>query len=162
MLSGSTRRRGTTQREQQRTSPHCTPLRAFTRSSRVTWIATQRLTTSKMAEEGPAPQHDPQDLVNTLFPPPPAFYQQFTTANLTRYASLAGPSGTSKNRALPTSTPEHVANGERSSEEEEEYQTLRSTLEPPRADWVEEDGRWKCFGEVYTVYPLLDMLRESL
>lgn len=103
-----------------------------------------------MAEEGQAPPHDPQDLVNTLFPPPPPFYQHFTTDNLTRYASLAGPSGTSKNRALPLVThdqSEHV----RSQEEEEEYQTLRDRLEPPRADWVVEDGRWKCFGEVYTV-----------
>jgi mediator of RNA polymerase II transcription subunit 7 len=90
-------------------------------------------------------------IANTLFPPPPAYYKAFTSANLARYAQLGGPSGTSKNRGNPASIEEDQPVAQRDEEEEKEFGRLKTLLSPPRSDWVEEEGRWKCFGETLNV-----------
>ncbi|ORX37357.1 hypothetical protein BD324DRAFT_444141 [Kockovaella imperatae] len=93
---------------------------------------------------------DASELANTLFPPPPPFYKEFTDANLARYAELRGePSGTSKNRAsspISADTPE--------------LRDLESKLERPRADWIVEEGRWMCFGQQYDVEPRIPSLEQ--
>lgn len=89
------------------------------------------------------------ELTNTLFPPPPAYYKAFTPANLARHAELAGSSRTI-DRGDRFDGPAAEAQ-ELSDEQGKELKRLSSLLEPPQADWVMEEGRWKCFGEVYTV-----------
>lgn len=95
---------------------------------------------------------DPQSAIaNTLFPPPPVYYKSFTKENIERFKELkqlAGQDG------LPTditraegSTGNFVSSGLYT----EELDRLRSELEKPRADWVEEEGRWMCFGELLSV-----------
>ena len=86
-------------------------------------------------------------ITNTLFPPPPEFYKQFTDKNVARYQALqeneAGPS-----RSPRAGSPSRV---ELEPQEREELERLRSSLQPPRADWIEEEGRWVTFGEMHTV-----------
>lgn len=107
-----------------------------------------------MADNLPDAQQPPvsheQELANNIFPPPPAYYKAFTSANLARHSALAGPSGTSKSRgAGDAESAETVV--ARTEEEASEYARLTAALEPPRSDWVEEEGRWKAFGDVLSV-----------
>jgi hypothetical protein len=92
-------------------------------------------------------QESAAQITNTLFPPPPEFYKQFTDENVARYDALkeneAGPS-----RSPRTGSPGRVELG---AEERQELEGLRASLEPPRADWIEEEGRWVTFGEMHTV-----------
>jgi len=92
-------------------------------------------------------QEPAAQITNTLFPPPPEFYKQFTDENVARYEALieneAGPS-----RSPRTSSPGRVQLG---ADEREELERLRASLQPPRADWIEEEGRWVTFGEMHTV-----------
>ena len=86
---------------------------------------------------------DPAELANTLFPPPPPFYKEFTSAHLARYAELRGESsGTSKGKAGALELDE---------EDQAELKELEKKLEKPRADWIVEEGRWMCFGQQYDV-----------
>jgi mediator of RNA polymerase II transcription subunit 7 len=91
-------------------------------------------------------------ITNTLFPPPPEYYKQYTDENVARYETLnpaeAGPSRSQS--VQPTSPRAELSPGEK-----EELERLRGMLAPPRADWVREEGRWVTFGEMYTVSPLL-------
>ena len=96
------------------------------------------------------PQNAQPELTNTLFPPPPAHYKAFTSANIARHAALAGPSGTSKNRGDASDSAPEAQTGP-GEEEAKEFKLLSAGLQPPRVDWVLEEGRWKCFGETYTV-----------
>lgn len=71
-------------------------------------------------------------LSNTVFPPPPAIYKQYTAENVARleqYRSLKG-----KER------------------ETGDWDDVRD-LEKPRADWVAEEGGWGCYGKRYAVRP---------
>ena len=93
---------------------------------------------------------EPQaQITNTLFPPPPEFYKQFTHERVARYAELtnseAGPSRS------PRGIPVSAEREELSTEERQEMEGLRVALQPPRSDWVEEEGRWVTFGELSTV-----------
>lgn len=107
-----------------------------------------------------APQDDANlPITNTLFPPPPAYYKAFTEANLQRYEFLASSTeaGPSRPRATPP-VPVGMTTGDSqvnlhamTSEEEADLAELRVQLEKPRADWVKEDGRWMCFGQMYSV-----------
>jgi mediator of RNA polymerase II transcription subunit 7 len=89
-------------------------------------------------------------ITNTLFPPPPEYFEQFTDENLARFEHLssaeAGPS-----RSTTSDNAGTGARAELSDAEKEELERLRSTLGPPRADWIKEEGRWVTFGEMYTV-----------
>ncbi|WVR06085.1 hypothetical protein IAU60_003113 [Kwoniella sp. DSM 27419] len=91
-------------------------------------------------------------ITNTLFPPPPPYYQAFTEDNLDQYEVLAGTplfrKDKGKGRAQSQDIPSGVADGE-----DRELVELRAKLEPPRADWVDDDGRWMCFGQMYTTEP---------
>jgi mediator of RNA polymerase II transcription subunit 7 len=96
-------------------------------------------------------QEPAAQIANTLFPPPPEFYKQFTDANIARYEELSGTqAGPSK--SLRATSPGRVELG---AEEREELEKLRASLQPPRSDWFEEEGRWVTFGELSTV-SLLD------
>jgi hypothetical protein len=92
-------------------------------------------------------QEPAAQITNTLFPPPPEFYKQFTEENVARYEALieneAGPS-----RSPRTGSPGRVELG---AEEKQELEGLRASLKPPRADWIEEEGKWVTFGEMHTV-----------
>ncbi|KAL7419238.1 hypothetical protein Q5752_006075 [Cryptotrichosporon argae] len=98
-------------------------------------------------------------ITNTLFPPPPVFYKAFTGPALARLAELE----VRVDGARIDVDAEHVdggagssdgaAPGQLSGEERKELDELRVTLGKPRADWVEEDGRWMLFGQMYTRDP---------
>ena len=99
-------------------------------------------TTTMSAAQEPTAQ-----ITNTLFPPPPEFFKQFTDENLARYEELTS------NEAGPSKSP-RAATGPRTeldAEEREELERLRASLAPPRSDWIEEEGRWVTFGEMSTV-----------
>lgn len=67
-------------------------------------------------------------ITNTLFPPPPEYYKAFTPEAVERLAEL------------------------RSKDEGgEERERLEKEQDPPRTDWILEDGRWMAFGQQYTV-----------
>ena len=89
-------------------------------------------------------------LANTLFPPPPEYYKQFTDENLERHESLssatAGPSRSGKSPSAQTNERQPLTE-----EETAELERLDGTLSRPRADWIREDGRWVTFGEMLTV-----------
>jgi mediator of RNA polymerase II transcription subunit 7 len=94
-------------------------------------------------------QEPAAQITNTLFPPPPEFYKQFTDERVARYDELTG------NEAGPSRSPRAAAGplgrAELGPEDREELEGLRKTLQPPRSDWVEEEGRWVTFGEMSTV-----------
>lgn len=67
------------------------------------------------------------EITNTLFPPPPGYYKAFTPEAIERAAAASADGG--------------------AGEDDPEVEALQ----PPRADWVLEDGRWMLFGQMYTV-----------
>jgi len=81
-------------------------------------------------------------ITNTLFPPPPAYYK--------RYASYtAEASGTNKGKGIDTAD---ISSGDRvANVEEDSHENTSEGIEPPRADWIREEGRWMCFGQMFTV-----------
>lgn len=90
-------------------------------------------------------------ITNTLFPPPPAYYKAFTPEALQRYAELNPAAGSSRaGSSSPTKSPTK-APADITPAEPGELEKLERELEPPRADWVREDGRWMLFGQMYTV-----------
>lgn len=80
------------------------------------------------------------EITNTLFPPPPEYYKQFTDANIER---LSAPSA-----GLPKSNP---SAGDSLVQPNAEHDGLIPVLQKPRADWVREEGRWVVFGEISKV-----------
>jgi mediator of RNA polymerase II transcription subunit 7 len=100
-----------------------------------------------------AAQEPAAQITNTLFPPPPEFFKQFTNENVARYEELSSiEAGPSKSPRAATG-----ARVELGAEERDELETLRASLAPPRSDWLEEEGRWVTFGEMSTVcYLYLD------
>jgi mediator of RNA polymerase II transcription subunit 7 len=91
-------------------------------------------------------------ITNTLFPPPPEYYKQYTDDNVARYETLnPAEAGPSRSQSVQPTFPR----AELSPEDKDELERLRGMLAPPRADWVREEGRWVTFGEMYTVSPLL-------
>ncbi|WWD17648.1 hypothetical protein CI109_102089 [Kwoniella shandongensis] len=101
-------------------------------------------------------------ITNTLFPPPPPYFQSFTQSNIERYEHLTGrpffpPSSSSKDKgkSRAVDTEEHGMNVELNEEERKELEELEGILGRPRNDWVEEDGRWMCFGSMYTTEPTI-------
>ena len=105
-----------------------------------------------------AAQEPTAQITNTLFPPPPEFFKQFTDENLARYEELTS------NEAGPSKSPRAAtaARTELDSEEREELGRLRASLAPPSSDWIEEEGRWVTFGEMSTVSHLcLDGIRNE-
>jgi mediator of RNA polymerase II transcription subunit 7 len=100
-----------------------------------------------------AAQEPTAQITNTLFPPPPESFKQFTNENIARYKEL------SSNEAGPSKSPRATteARTELGAEDREELEKLRASLAPPRSDWIEEEGRWVTFGEMSTVrYLYLD------
>jgi len=90
-------------------------------------------------------------ITNTLFPPPPSFYKSFTEAKVARHGELRTAKG--KNRAHPEDDDDIAYLSSRTLKEEEEGElgNLEEELGKPRVDWVNEDGRWMCFGQMHTV-----------
>ncbi|KAK8866146.1 hypothetical protein IAR55_001297 [Kwoniella newhampshirensis] len=100
-------------------------------------------------------------ITNTLFPPPPPYFQSYTAPNLERYEQLTGrpliPSPSrdkGKSRSTDDGDDEKIE-VDLSEEERRELEELEGKLGRPRADWVEEDGRWMCFGGMYTTEPTI-------
>lgn len=73
----------------------------------------------------------------TTYPPPPPFYKAFTDENIARRSELEEKR---KEQTL-------------ADVEGDELATLQRELGKPRADWVKEEGRWMCFGEMLSVRP---------
>ncbi|WVQ82483.1 hypothetical protein IAT38_004612 [Cryptococcus sp. DSM 104549] len=103
-------------------------------------------------------------ITNTLFPPPPPFFQAYTDDAVARYERLTGATpGASVGRDKGKGKGKEVGKEDGSAAEmevdgggadgEEGEKELREKLDPPRADWVNEDGRWMCFGTMYTTEP---------
>ncbi|KAL0241957.1 hypothetical protein I308_106131 [Cryptococcus tetragattii IND107] len=104
-------------------------------------------------------------ITNTLFPPPPPYFQAFTDEAIERYEALTG-------KSLVVNDQRDKRKGEKekqddrdirmdsrmedlTEEEQNEKLELERTLGRPRADWVTEDGRWMCFGTMYTTEPVI-------
>ncbi|CAD6569715.1 MAG: Mediator of RNA polymerase II transcription subunit 7 [Tremellales sp. Tagirdzhanova-0007] len=96
-----------------------------------------------MSQSQAPPDDGNLPITNTLFPPPPSYYKSFTTANLNRHAELTSAKG--KERASLDSKLD--------ADEESELAELKAKLVKPRADWMNEDGRWMCFGQMYSTVP---------
>lgn len=107
------------------------------------------------------PQEAALPITNTLFPPPPPYFQAFTDEAIERYEALTGKSLLVNDRR-DKSKGEKEKQDDRdirmdsrmedlTEEEQNEKLELERTLGRPRADWVIEDGRWMCFGTMYTV-----------
>lgn len=95
-------------------------------------------------------------ITNTLFPPPPSFYQSFTETNLERYVELKRDKGKARAES-------DVRMIESSREDEtKELDGLERELEKPRVDWVKQDERWMCFGQMYTVGSPMRLALPSL
>lgn len=93
-------------------------------------------------------------ITNTLFPPPPGYYKAFTPDAVARYAALRG----DNNGAGPSSSTDAAGASDSAAGPSEpavaepgEMEELAAAMEPPRADWVLEEGRWMLFGQMYTV-----------
>ncbi|WVW82559.1 hypothetical protein I302_104570 [Kwoniella bestiolae CBS 10118] len=103
-------------------------------------------------------QEAPLPITNTLFPPPPAYWQSFTDHNIERYEAL---SGSSFNEPGPSSK---ATNGDiqvdLSEEEKRELEELKVRLDKPKAQWVEEDGRWMCFGNLFSTKPTIPSIKD--
>ncbi|WVN89146.1 uncharacterized protein L203_104362 [Cryptococcus depauperatus CBS 7841] len=112
---------------------------------------------------------DKLPITNTVFPPPPSYYKQFTHENVQRYETLTGkpfnPREKGKCRAkmdekVDVERIEVDDHGDRrevelTTEEREELKDLEERFKKPRADWVQEEGRWMCFNNVYTTEPTI-------
>ncbi|KIR97244.1 hypothetical protein L804_05426 [Cryptococcus deuterogattii 2001/935-1] len=111
------------------------------------------------------PQEAALPITNTLFPPPPPYFQAFTDEAIERYEALTG-------KSLLVNDQRDKSKGEKekqddrdirmdskmedlTEEEQNEKLELERTLGRPRADWVIEDGRWMCFGTMYTTEPVI-------
>ncbi|KIR59056.1 hypothetical protein I314_05040 [Cryptococcus bacillisporus CA1873] len=111
------------------------------------------------------PQEAALPITNTLFPPPPPYFQAFTDEAIERYEALTG-------RPLLVNDQRDKSKGKKENqddrdirmdsrmedlteEEQNEKLELERTLGRPRADWVIEDGRWMCFGTMYTTEPVI-------
>ena len=109
-------------------------------------------TSSAMSTNQPPTDEGNVPITNTLFPPPPSYFKAFTETNLARFAELrdttSGPS------RLRDSAPDDEAMSSQSRSDgadRVELERLRGELEKPNVDWVNEDGRWMCFGQMYSV-----------
>lgn len=89
-------------------------------------------------------------ITNTLFPPPPGYYKAFTPAALERLAELEGHKAEDNGDAGPSDDVE-ISESAAAPAEPGELEALETSLKPPRADWVLDDGRWMLFGQMYTV-----------
>ncbi|OWZ27161.1 hypothetical protein C343_06331 [Cryptococcus neoformans C23] len=107
------------------------------------------------------PQEAALPITNTLFPPPPPYFQAFTDEAVERYEALTGkslfandPKGKSKEKEKNSDDKDMSVDSrieDLTEEEQNEKLELEGKLGKPRADWINEDGRWMCFGTMYTV-----------
>lgn len=107
------------------------------------------------------PQEAALPITNTLFPPPPPYFQAFTDEAIERYEALTGKSLLVNDQRDKSKDEKEKQDdrdirldsrmGDLTEEEQNEKLELERTLGRPRADWVIEDGRWMCFGTMYTV-----------
>ncbi|OXG11211.1 hypothetical protein C366_06250 [Cryptococcus neoformans Tu401-1] len=107
------------------------------------------------------PQEAALPITNTLFPPPPPYFQAFTDEAIERYEALTGkslfvndPKGKSKEKEKNSDDKDMSVDSrieDLTEEEQNEKLELEGKLGKPRADWINEDGRWMCFGTMYTV-----------
>ncbi|WWC99926.1 hypothetical protein V866_006835 [Kwoniella sp. B9012] len=101
-------------------------------------------------------QEDPLPITNTLFPPPPAYWQSFTETNIQRYESLTGTSFFDNQRDEVKGDIE----SDQGEDERKELEELKIRLDRPRNDWVEEDGRWMSFGTLFNIKPTIPSIKD--
>ncbi|OCF54314.1 hypothetical protein L486_08228 [Kwoniella mangroviensis CBS 10435] len=101
-------------------------------------------------------QENPLPITNTLFPPPPAYWQSFTETNIQRYESLTGTSFFD-NQGDELKQDINLDLGE---DERKELEELKIRLNKPRNDWVEEDGRWMSFGTLFNIKPTIPSVKD--
>ncbi|KAK6905948.1 hypothetical protein I204_05895 [Kwoniella mangroviensis CBS 8886] len=101
-------------------------------------------------------QENPLPITNTLFPPPPAYWQSFTETNIQRYESLTGTSFFD-NQGDEVKQDINLDLGE---DERKELEELKIRLNKPRNDWVEEDGRWMSFGTLFNIKPTIPSVKD--
>ncbi|ADV25472.1 hypothetical protein I315_04659 [Cryptococcus gattii Ru294] len=111
------------------------------------------------------PQEAALPITNTLFPPPPPYFQAFTDEAIERYEALTGKSLLVNDQRDKSKDEKEKQDdrdirldsrmGDLTEEEQNEKLELERTLGRPRADWVIEDGRWMCFGTMYTTEPVI-------
>ncbi|WVQ61949.1 uncharacterized protein L199_000082 [Kwoniella botswanensis] len=101
-------------------------------------------------------QEDPLPITNTLFPPPPAYWQSFTETNIQRYESLTGTSFFD----IQGDEVKADMDSDLGEEETKELEELKLRLNRPRNDWVEEDGRWMSFGTLFNIKPTIPTIKD--
>ncbi|UOH85221.1 hypothetical protein LQV05_002040 [Cryptococcus neoformans] len=111
------------------------------------------------------PQEAALPITNTLFPPPPPYFQAFTDEAIERYEALTrkslfvnDPEGKSKEKEKKSDDKDMSVDSrieDLTEEEQNEKLELEGKLGKPRADWINEDGRWMCFGTMYTTEPVI-------
>ncbi|WVF70240.1 hypothetical protein IAT40_005029 [Kwoniella sp. CBS 6097] len=117
---------------------------------------------------GPPQQEAALPITNTLFPPPPPYFQAYTQANLDQYKEITGRPlfSSSKDKGKGrvngadeedqrTDVDQNREAGPSVRVDSEEGRAIVEKLEKPRANWIEEDGRWMCFGQMYTTEPVI-------
>ncbi len=97
------------------------------------------------------PDESNLQIANTLFPPPPAYYKAFTETNLSRYGELRSAKGKERAHPQPELGDSMIEARGSSDDEIKELEKLGGEMEKPRVDWIREDGRWMCFGQMHTV-----------
>ncbi|WWC66168.1 uncharacterized protein I206_100069 [Kwoniella pini CBS 10737] len=96
---------------------------------------------------------DALPITNTLFPPPPAYWQSYTEENIDRYESLSGKSLFEENKDTSEAENQDELDIDITEDEKTELEELKIRLDEPNAEWIEEDGRWMCFGNLFTTQP---------
>ncbi|WWC58830.1 uncharacterized protein I303_101374 [Kwoniella dejecticola CBS 10117] len=105
---------------------------------------------------------DALPITNTLFPPPPAYWQSFTDENIRRYEALAGrpPFQGSQSQSQSEHQGHEDIRVDINEDESTELAELKSRLDKPNAQWIEEDGRWMCFGNLLTTQPSIPTIES--
>ena len=100
-----------------------------------------------------------EGLANSFFPAPPPAWKRYTAINLELANLLKAQRG---DEAIPenwrANQDELLAQLGRS--ERPEFD-LRELIEPPRVDWIEQEGSWTAFGQAWPIEERLATLEES-
>ncbi|WWC86476.1 uncharacterized protein L201_001353 [Kwoniella dendrophila CBS 6074] len=98
-------------------------------------------------------QEEALPITNTLFPPPPAYWQSFTETNINRYETLTGINSFFREDKDKIDDKDKENKIDLNEDEKNELEELNLRLEKPNVDWVNDDGRWMCFGNMFTTEP---------
>lgn len=128
-----------------------------------------------MQEENGAPEESaPRQIIDSLFPPPPAYYTRYTAQNIARYDALRQAAGAPsaletpgarlahQRRILESSVDrrENVHGDEEGGPSPAPDWDILLEMEPPNVDWIKQDGSYKCFGEQWPIEDMLPSLEQ--